>query len=72
MMSACAQCGTPGEATLAGLRIAHERGMTAPRPGEAGATASGPDDERIAKESVRDEPAPAPSADVPPTNGKAT
>jgi NADH-quinone oxidoreductase subunit E len=64
--------GVPGEATLAGLRIAHERGMTAPRPGEAGATANGPDDERIAKESVRDEPAPAPSADVPPKNGKAT
>jgi NADH-quinone oxidoreductase subunit E len=64
--------GAPGEATLAGLRIAHERGMTAPRPGEAGATANGPDDEQIAKESVRDEPAPAPSAEVPPKNGKAT
>jgi NADH-quinone oxidoreductase subunit E len=63
--------GTPGEATLAGLRIAHERGMTAPRPDEAGATASGPDDERIAKESARDEPAPAPSADVPTKNGEA-
>ena len=32
-------------------------------------TASGPDDERITEETVRDEPAPAPSADVPPKNG---
>jgi NADH-quinone oxidoreductase subunit E len=63
--------GTPGAATLAGLRIAHERGMTAPDVKEAGATADGPDDERIAEESKRDEPAPAPSADVPAKNGEA-
>jgi NADH-quinone oxidoreductase subunit E len=61
--------GAPGEATLAGLRVAHERGMTAPPVANAGAVADGPDDERIAKESARDEPAPAPSADVPPKNG---
>jgi NADH-quinone oxidoreductase subunit E len=61
--------GAPGEPTLAGLRVAHERGMTAPPVSESGSTAGGPDDEQIAKESIRDEPAPAPSADVPPRNG---
>jgi NADH-quinone oxidoreductase subunit E len=61
--------GAPGEPTLAGLRVAHERGMTAPAIG-SGSTAGGPDDEQIAKESIRDEPAPAPSADLPPKNGK--
>jgi NADH-quinone oxidoreductase subunit E len=63
--------GAPGAATLAGLRIAHERGMKAPDPSEAHGTASGPDEDRIAKESARDEPAPAPSADLPPKNGEA-
>jgi NADH-quinone oxidoreductase subunit E len=61
--------GVPGEATLAGLRVAQERGMEAPSVANAGAVADGPDDERIAKESARDEPAPGPSADVPPRNG---
>jgi NADH-quinone oxidoreductase subunit E len=63
--------GTPGAATLAGLRIAHERGMQAPQPGAATSNVGGPDDQRLAKESVRDQPAPAPSADVPPKNGEA-
>ena len=62
--------GTPGAATLAGLRIAQERGMQAPPFGSAENAASGPDDDQMAKESARDEPAPAPSADVPPKNGK--
>jgi len=61
--------GAAGEATLAGLRVAQERGMEAPSVANASAVAEGPDDERIAKESARDEPAPAPSADVPPKNG---
>ena len=61
--------GAAGEPTLAGLRVAQERGMEAPSVANASAVADGPDDERIAKESVRDEPAPAPSADVPPKNG---
>jgi NADH-quinone oxidoreductase subunit E len=61
--------GVPGEATLAGLRVAQERGMEAPSVANASAVADGPDDERIAKESARDEPAPGPSADVPPKNG---
>jgi NADH-quinone oxidoreductase subunit E len=63
--------GTPGAATLAGLRIAHEHGMSAPTPGAATAATSGPDDEGLTKEAARDEPAPAPSADVPPKNGEA-
>lgn len=60
---------TAGEATLAGLRVARERGMSAPRAATSGSAAKGPDDERIAKETIRDEPAPGPSADVPPKNG---
>jgi NADH-quinone oxidoreductase subunit E len=61
--------GAAGEATLAGLRVAQERGMEAPSVANASAVADGPDDDRIAKESARDEPAPGPSADVPPKNG---
>jgi NADH-quinone oxidoreductase subunit E len=61
--------GTCGEATLAGLRVARERGMSAPSPAESDPTAAGPDDEKIAEETARDEPAPAPSSDIPPTNG---
>jgi NADH-quinone oxidoreductase subunit E len=61
--------GPCGEATLAGLRIAHERGMTAPTVAEAGDTAAGPDDDQITKEAKREEPAPGPSADVPAKNG---
>ena len=65
--------GAPGAATLAGLEVARQRDMSAPRMGgsggESGRTAGGPDDERITRESVRNEPAPGPSADVPPTNG---
>jgi NADH-quinone oxidoreductase subunit E len=61
--------GAPGAATLAGLRIAKERGMTAPAVESAGPKADTPDDEQMAKEAVRDEPAPAPTADVPPGNG---
>jgi NADH-quinone oxidoreductase subunit E len=59
----------PGDATLAGLRIARERGMSAPNPAESHATASGPDDEQMTKEAKRDEPAPGPSADVPAKDG---
>jgi NADH-quinone oxidoreductase subunit E len=64
-----ANSGAPGAATLAGLEVARQRGMSAPEVGESGSTATGPDDERITEESIRDEPAPAPSADVPPRNG---
>ncbi|AHC24797.1 MULTISPECIES: NADH-quinone oxidoreductase subunit NuoE [Mycobacteriaceae] len=60
--------GVPGQATLAGLRIARERGMTAPESGTP-ALVQKPDDERLTEESVRDQPAPAPSEDLPPRNG---
>jgi NADH-quinone oxidoreductase subunit E len=59
----------PGDATLVGLAVAHERGMSAPVAGESISPASGPDDDRIAEETARNEPAPAPSADLPPKNG---
>lgn len=60
--------GAPGQATLAGLRIARERGMTAPESGTP-ARVQTPDDERLTEESVRDQPAPAPPEDLPPRNG---
>ncbi|KQY04227.1 NADH dehydrogenase [Mycobacterium sp. Root135] len=60
---------TAGDATLAGLRVAHELGMAAPDPDESHSTAAGPDDEQITEEAVRNEPAPGPQADLPPTNG---
>lgn len=59
-----------GPATLVGLEYAHEHGMTAPSAAQADAKVDKPDDERIAEETKRDEPAPAPSADVPSKNGK--
>jgi NADH-quinone oxidoreductase subunit E len=60
---------TAGDATLAGLRVAQERGMSAPAVAESGSTAKGPDDEQITEDTARDEPAPGPSADLPPKNG---
>ena len=60
---------TAGDATLAGLRVAHELGMTAPDPHESHSTAAGPDDEKMTEQAVRDQPAPGPQADLPPTNG---
>ena len=60
---------TAGDATLAGLRVAHELGMTAPDPDESHSTAAGPDDEKMTEQAVRDQPAPGPQADLPPTNG---
>lgn len=60
--------GVAGDATLAGLRVARERGMTAP---DAAETSLVPEPqsqgaEAVAAESTKDEPAPAPSATVPP------
>jgi NADH-quinone oxidoreductase subunit E len=62
---AAAQTG-PGEATLAGLRVARERGMEAPDVEAATDSHSGPDDEKVAKESTRNQAAPDPAASVPP------
>ena len=58
-----------GPATLAGLVYAHEHGMEAPAA-DANPSVDTPDDEGIAEETKREEPAPAPSADVPAKNGK--
>lgn len=60
--------GMPGAATLVGLEVARERGMDAPSPGEKPPAAEAPDEEHIAAETARNEPAPAPEA--PPTNGR--
>ena len=61
--------GAVGDATLAGLRVARERGMSAPSTSESRGTARGPDDEQLTKEAKRNEPAPGPSAEVPAKNG---
>ncbi len=61
--------GETGAATLAGLRVAQEHGMTAPPPDStttAPQTGNGDGTQPAAVESTRDEPAPAPSATVPP------
>jgi NADH-quinone oxidoreductase subunit E len=62
---AAAAQGPAGEATLAGLRVARERGMTAPDVNAVTDSHSGPDDEKVATEATKDQAAPAPSADVP-------
>jgi NADH-quinone oxidoreductase subunit E len=62
---ASAQTG-PGDATLAGLRVARERGMEAPDVQVATDSHSGPDDEKVAKEATRNQAAPDPAASVPP------
>jgi NADH-quinone oxidoreductase subunit E len=54
-----------GGATLAGLRIAQERGMTAPPAPAATTSHATPDDTKAAAEATKDEPAPAPSTTVP-------
>ncbi|MGW0157720.1 NADH-quinone oxidoreductase subunit NuoE [Mycobacterium sp. NPDC003323] len=60
--------GAPGDATLAGLRLARERGMTAPESAQR--TVQRPDDDRITEQTARNEPAPGPSAEIPPRNGE--
>ena len=54
---------TAGDATLAGLRAARETRSTAPDPSSAEETTTGVPD--VPTDSTPDEPAPAPSADVP-------
>jgi NADH-quinone oxidoreductase subunit E len=66
--SVTADQGVPGPPTLAGLRYAHEHDMTAPAPGPHptdSSDTSRADDQARAADAVRNEPAPAPSADVP-------
>ena len=55
-----------GDATLAGLQVARERGMTAPDPDTAAVSGDAPDDQKAAAEATQDAPAPGPSATVPP------
>jgi NADH-quinone oxidoreductase subunit E len=55
-----------GDATLAGLRVAEALGMTAPDAPATTTSHPTPDDARAATETTKDEPAPAPSATVPP------
>jgi NADH-quinone oxidoreductase subunit E len=62
--------GAPGEATLAGLRIARANAMTAPDPAAAGQHGEETAVTDDVADSTRDEPAPAPSATVPTSNGK--
>ena len=57
--------GKVGDATLAGLRIARERGMEAPDASAVPSSDGAPDDEKAATEATKDEPAPGPSASVP-------
>ncbi|MEH3140500.1 MAG: NADH-quinone oxidoreductase subunit NuoE [Mycobacterium kyogaense] len=60
--------GSAGAATLAGLRIARERGMSAPdADGPATDSVADPPghEQAEATEAVKDQPAPAPSAEVP-------
>jgi NADH-quinone oxidoreductase subunit E len=61
--------GAPGEATLAGLRVARERDMTAPPMTGTSGSSKGAPVEAAAAESIRNEPAPGPSATVPPEPG---
>jgi NADH-quinone oxidoreductase subunit E len=63
---AAAGQGPVGDATLAGLRVARERGMEAPDAQAAAPSSNGaPDDSKAAAEATKDEPAPGPSANVP-------
>ncbi|UXA09809.1 NADH-quinone oxidoreductase subunit NuoE [Mycobacterium sp. SMC-8] len=63
--------GEVGAATLAGLRFARKHGMSAPDGGapsdtsDSGHAAPSADGQAEAAEAVKDQPAPAPSADVP-------
>jgi NADH-quinone oxidoreductase subunit E len=65
--------GGPGDATLAGLRIARERNMAAPEAPEVGNVSEHPpaDSQPEAVESTKNEPAPGPEATVPAEAGTA-
>jgi NADH-quinone oxidoreductase subunit E len=63
--AAAAQTG-PGDATLAGLRVARERGMQAPDVAAVTDSHDGPNDAEVATEATKKQAAPGPSATVPP------
>jgi NADH-quinone oxidoreductase subunit E len=58
--------GPAGDATLAGLRIARERGMETPDASASATSSDGHNDSKVAAEATKEEPAPGPSATVPP------
>jgi NADH-quinone oxidoreductase subunit E len=58
--------GRVGDATLAGLRVARERGMQAPDSDTGADTAAAPNDQKAAADATSDAPAPGPTATVPP------
>ncbi|MGV0741754.1 NADH-quinone oxidoreductase subunit NuoE [Mycolicibacterium sp. XJ870] len=58
--------GVPGDATLAGLRVARERGMGGPDRGREHPSGEALTDTQAAAESTQNAPAPGPSATVPP------
>jgi NADH-quinone oxidoreductase subunit E len=60
----------PGDATLAGLRVAREKGMEAPDPAATAPSHGGINDTKAAAEATKNQSAPAPSADVPPKAGE--
>jgi NADH-quinone oxidoreductase subunit E len=63
---AAAAQGPAGDATLAGLRVARERGMEAPEAAASATSSDGHNDSKVAAEATKEEPAPGPSATVPP------
>ena len=63
---AAAAQGPAGDATLAGLRVARERGMAAPDVAAVTDSHAGPDDAKEATEATKNQAAPGPSATVPP------
>jgi NADH-quinone oxidoreductase subunit E len=58
--------GPVGDATLAGLRVAKENGMTAPDPASTPPSHDGRNDTKVAAQATKNEPAPGPAASVPP------
>jgi NADH-quinone oxidoreductase subunit E len=63
---AAAAQGQVGDATLAGLRVARERGMQAPDVAAVKDSHSGPNDSEVAADATKNQAAPAPAATVPP------
>jgi NADH-quinone oxidoreductase subunit E len=63
---ATATQGPAGDATLAGLRVARELGMEAPQVAAVADSHGAPNDSKVAAEATKKQPAPGPSATVPP------
>jgi NADH-quinone oxidoreductase subunit E len=63
---AAAVQGPTGDATLAGLRVAKQNGMTAPDPASAPPSHDERNDKQVAAQTAKNEPAPGPAAAAPP------